>query len=164
MFGVKSDQTRKKLLQEQKLSLKKFIDLCRSTEITITQVKTISDHADSEEVNRVKITKQTNTQRITGNDTTKISYKFCAGRHPQRKESCPAWGKECFKCGGKIILQEVAEKPVADNDRVKIYRTVEEESRERESDTETSDIEYLASVAIYAGNICAVELSDEIYP
>ena len=30
VFGVNSDQTRKKLLQEQKLSLKKFIDLCRS--------------------------------------------------------------------------------------------------------------------------------------
>ena len=29
-FGVNSDQTRKKLLHEQKLSLKKCIDLCRS--------------------------------------------------------------------------------------------------------------------------------------
>ena len=163
VFGVKSDQTRKKLLQEGKLSLKKCIDLCRSAEVTITQMKTISDHVASEEVNRVKITKQTNARRITGNDTTKISCKFCAGRHPQRKESCPAWGKECLKCGGKNHFVRACRK-TGGGQRVKVYRTAEEESRERESDTETSDIEYLGSVAVYAGNICVVEPSDEIYP
>ena len=36
----------------------------------------------------------------------------------------------------------------------------QEESHEHGSDTDTSDVEYLGSVAVNTGNICAVEASD----
>ena len=162
VFGVRNDKTRKKLLQERKLSLKKCIDLCRSAEVTITQMKIISDHVAAEEVHRIKTTRQTGIRRATGNDTTKISCKFCAGRHSQGKESCPAWGKECRKCAGKNHFARACRK--TRGQRAKVYCMAEEERRVKESDTEMSDVEYLGSVAVYAGNVCTVGPSDEIYP
>ena len=71
VFGVKNAQTRKKLLQERKLSLKKCIDMCRSAEVTTTQMKIISDQTALEDIHRVKVGKSQNgSQRNPKNDTS----------------------------------------------------------------------------------------------
>ena len=42
VLGIRDKHTRKRLLQERKLDLKKCIDICRSTEATNSQLRTIS--------------------------------------------------------------------------------------------------------------------------
>ena len=164
VFGVKDDQTRKKLLQDRKLTLKKYIDLYRSAEVTITQMKVISDQTALGDVHRVRAVKSQNgSYRYTEKDTVKISCKFCAGKHQQRKESCPAWGKECLKCGGKNHFARACRKNGV-KQKIKVHRTIGEEGRERESDAGNSDIEFLGSVSVSSGNVCAVEPSDETHP
>ena len=53
VLGVRDKHTRKRLLQERKLDLKKCTDICRSTEATNSQLKTISA-AQSEDVHGMK--------------------------------------------------------------------------------------------------------------
>ena len=113
VFGVKSAQ-KKKLQQERKLNLNKCIDLCRSTEATTSQLKMIPRPTVEEDINRVHKRppkSQFRHAKNSKNDTPQIQCRFCACKHPQCKEKCPTWGKECLDCGGKSHLQELAEKP-----------------------------------------------------
>ena len=141
--------------------------MCRSAEVTTTQMKIISDQTALEDIHQVKVGKSQNgSQRNPKNDTATIACKFCAGKHPQRKEKCPAWGRECLKCGGKNHFARACRK-IENRNRSSAHRVTQEESHEHGSDTDTSDFEYLGSVAVNTGNICAVEASDgylrEIY-
>ena len=53
VLGIQDKQTRKRLLQERKLTLKTCIDMCKSSEATNAQLKTISA-TQSEEVHSVR--------------------------------------------------------------------------------------------------------------
>jgi len=53
-LGIQNPQTRKRLLQERKLTLNKCIDICRSSETSASQMKIISGTKTSENVNRIK--------------------------------------------------------------------------------------------------------------
>lgn len=53
-LGIQNPQTRKRLLQERKLTLSKCIDICRSSETSASQMKIISGTKTSENVNRIK--------------------------------------------------------------------------------------------------------------
>ena len=37
--------------------------------------------------------------RNAGNALPTISCKFCSKTHIRKEEECPAWGKQCTKCG-----------------------------------------------------------------
>ena len=39
-----------------------------------------------------------------------INCKFCAKKHEEKKEKCPAWGKTCDKCGAKNHFSLVCSK------------------------------------------------------
>jgi hypothetical protein len=63
-------------------------------------MKIISDQTALEDIHLVKMGKpQNGSQRNPKNDTATIACKFFSGKHPLRKEKCPAWGRECLKCG-----------------------------------------------------------------
>ena len=53
VLGIQDHRTRKRLLQERSLTLAKCIDLCKSSEATNLQLKTISG-AQNEDVHAVQ--------------------------------------------------------------------------------------------------------------
>lgn len=105
VLGVNSEKTRTRLLQERTLTLDNCLDICKSFEMSTTQLKVISGSAA---VNKVhNSTKQgvprdqTHSSRPNSNKNARpklVKCKFCAQEHPPKKELCPAWGKECNKC------------------------------------------------------------------
>ena len=54
VLGIQNPQTRKRLLQERKLTLNKCFDICRSSETSTSQMKIISGTKTSEDINQVK--------------------------------------------------------------------------------------------------------------
>ena len=103
--GVVSNSTRKKLLQKRDLTLKDAIDICRSDEAAVMQLKamgahSINDQTDiaTESVNKMKLNARPKSmpneqKRPTG------KCKFCGTVHTFDKNTCPAFGKNCNKCG-----------------------------------------------------------------
>jgi DNA-binding transcriptional MerR regulator len=93
--------TRKKLLQDHKLTLKKCIDICRANETTTEQLKKISN----EDVQYVrKKTQETIKQHSKFNAHYSNECKFCGKKHKPSKELCPTYGKACSNCGIKKPL------------------------------------------------------------
>ena len=104
VLGIQNPQTRKRLLQERKLTLKKCIDICRSSETSASQMKIISGTKTSEDVNRVKENQEPSRPqngKNGKNDKSRKSCFFCGGTHPFDKGKCPAWGHKCRQCGGR---------------------------------------------------------------
>ena len=103
VLGIRDNRTRKRLLQERKLTLPKCIDLSKSSEATNSQLKTISG-AQSEDVHSVKdkhpSPKRRDDKSKKGREwkpETNLSKtcKFCGKVHPFEKGNCPAWGAKC---------------------------------------------------------------------
>ena len=97
VVGIRDNGTRKRLLQEAKLTLNKCIDICRSSEATFAQLQAMGNQDDLKFVAGDKINKET--QDKGGKDV--ISCKFCGKKHVRSREVCPAWGKNCSKCREK---------------------------------------------------------------
>ena len=51
VLGIKNEQTTKKLLRTRDLTLNKYIDICRSEEVTDKRIKSL---AEPEDINQVK--------------------------------------------------------------------------------------------------------------
>ena len=115
-------------------------------------MKIISAQTASEDIHRVKEEKsQPGSRKIPRNEMSQIACKLCARRHPQRKEKCPAWGKECLKCGGGNHFAKVCRRNES-RGGTEVHGAMLE-NRKHESDTDTSDVEYLGSVAIRAESV-----------
>ena len=97
VVGIRDNGTRKRLLQEAKLTLNKCIDICWSSEATSVQLQAMGNQEDLKFVADDKIKKET--QDKGGKDV--ISCKFCGKKHVRSREERPAWGKNCSKCGEK---------------------------------------------------------------
>lgn len=81
---------KERLLREDKLTLEKCLHMCRATELSRENSKTLSGNS----VEEVHMMKQTEGQEL---DT--VSCKFCGMTHERSKAKCPAYGKSCKKCG-----------------------------------------------------------------
>ncbi|RUS70895.1 hypothetical protein EGW08_021339 [Elysia chlorotica] len=111
-MGIKSENTRKKLLQTADLSLQKAIDICRTDETAVKQLKEITPKP-STDINRVQLKKhqkqfegKNNPKEVQGSKSrtykTEIkNCKFCGKNHEATKQKCFAFGKECKKCKKK---------------------------------------------------------------
>ena len=104
------EPTRKRLLQEGKLTLKKALDICRSYEKTANQLKFIAGKEESE-VHRINPSHQQGNKlqqpRKRPTDPTKhpttrpsSNCKFCGTSHILKREFCKAWGQQCNTCKG----------------------------------------------------------------
>ncbi|KAL9951197.1 hypothetical protein ACROYT_G043817 [Oculina patagonica] len=103
--GILCDTMREKLLQENDLSLQKAIDMCRASEFSKRQTKSITEESKSVDYVDKKATqsgkfppkdrKDKNDQSKTKNGLQKAC-KRCGTLHAPRK--CPAYGKICLKC------------------------------------------------------------------
>ncbi|XP_048745965.2 uncharacterized protein K02A2.6-like [Ostrea edulis] len=104
VLGIRDNGTRKKLLQEAKLDLRKCVDICRANEKSTSQLKTM------EEVHAVKFKTMRKTKPLRTTQAHRKDFKqvpetkvqkeclYCGKEHLFRKELCPAWGKTCRKC------------------------------------------------------------------
>ena len=98
--GIHNNAVRRKLLQEPKLSLSKYIDLCRDTETTTAQAKIMAGQNDNHDLMAHYVGKQSSPRKTTGDTRGFISdCKFCGRSHKRNKESCPAFGRYCSGCG-----------------------------------------------------------------
>ncbi|XP_064629251.1 uncharacterized protein K02A2.6-like [Lineus longissimus] len=115
VIGNRDQNTRRKLLQERKLSLKKSIDICKSAELAQTQLKVIGS-SGTEDVKKVS-SRFKSKPKSRGGDTPMpkkyehsasnhhtsnwlIDCRFCGRKHAKDRQECPANGQKCHKCGG----------------------------------------------------------------
>ena len=109
VFGVKDGNTKKRLLQERNLDLRKCVDICRTYENTASQLKVICGNAEYVHIVERKTVRPMRQRRDNGPAPRnarqpfrpRIDCKFCGRNHERKKELCPAWGQVCSKCRGK---------------------------------------------------------------
>ena len=99
------------MLREEALNLNKAIEMCRSSEITSKQLKTMEKEVkeSGEELNFLR---KSQAQHARGKRSQKFSKapnkpvasnavqcKYCGRRQRHsKKEECPAFGQQCNKC------------------------------------------------------------------
>ena len=114
VVGIFDKGIRKKLLQESKLTLQSCIDICRANECTKQQLQTMDqpDEVYAVDERKPRRDRKLKSKNDTKNDKTPklINCKFCAKKHEEKKEKCPAWGKTCDKCGAKNHFSVVCNK------------------------------------------------------
>ncbi|KAL5007962.1 hypothetical protein ScPMuIL_013543 [Solemya velum] len=101
--GIRDAQTRKRLLQDSKLTLNTCIAVCRSAEATSARLKTMH----TEDVHKVGKHKSkqgnkpvhVNREKKKPQEQKTQKCKFCAYSHVMDRRKCPAWGKTCSLCG-----------------------------------------------------------------
>ena len=154
VLGIRDKHTRKRLLQERKLDLKKCIDICRSTEATNSQLRTISA-SQSEDVHDVKDKQQLQKRpfdksKKNRKSTEKLqkTCKFCGYNHVFEKGQCPPLGATCAKCKGRNHFASKCRKG----------NSLREETKE----SDESDIEYITSIKDKPEVVHAIK--NESYP
>ena len=146
VLGIRDDQTRKRLLQERNLDIKKCIDICKSGEAASTHFGAMSKPA---EIHKVSKTKPRPKEQPLPKDqhphfASGAKCKFCHKRHVLKKELCPAWGRKCNACGKKNhwSCSEVCGK-----------RVVHTLSRDFDSPDSDSDIASIDSLSAYVNGV-----------
>ena len=99
VVGILDNGTRKRLLQEPKLTLIKCTDICRSSAEAALQLHAMSNQEDLKFVSDVGLTSKASKSDKSG--STVSFCKFCGKRRTRRKEECLAWGKNCNICAEK---------------------------------------------------------------
>lgn len=122
VLGIRDDATRKKLLQTRKLDLSKAIDICRSSEATIRQLKVITTPEEVQVMSRSSRSSSYSrrggrgshgSQRGPGNrsggnrsssgdrrpPSSDRRCRFCDRTHEPSKTACPAYNSSCLRCG-----------------------------------------------------------------
>jgi len=122
VVGIRDDPTRCRLLQVKNLSLSDAIDACKATEATNRRLRTVSG-TSSAEIDALTTTTATTTSRRRGRRSSKSHDRasqrdtvnsarrclYCDRQHGGQKESCPAFGQQCRKCGKKTTPRKSAD-------------------------------------------------------
>ena len=96
VMGVRCDITRRKLLQEGKLTLQKATTIARAMEVTKGQMTRIKKGGEGTEELVHKVHKN-----VPQKKNPEKNCHFCGKAHIFKKELCPAYGKTCNACKGK---------------------------------------------------------------
>lgn len=141
-MGVRENTTRKKLLQDATLTLKKCVDICRSFEKTFQQMKEINSETIKEFWKKgydQAQEKTRNTHRTQSQRSGHISCGDCGYRHINEKGRSPAWQKACAKCGiFNNVVKKCRSKPQAHQtsgnwrNKTKVHRMEELDSESSE--------------------------------
>ena len=94
VMGIRSDTTRKSLLEIQNLTLEKSIDICKANEASEIRMKQMHSAQDVNAVRHNKSYKSNKGKKVK--DVNKC--KFCNTKHVMKRKACPAWGKKCTAC------------------------------------------------------------------
>lgn len=108
VVGIRDDSTRRRLLQQKKLSLTDAIDSCKASEATSRRLR-IMGAAGPAEIDALRPSKSSSSSsshrwrsssdqqhRAPSNYGRRCIY--CDRQHGGPKESCPAYGQTCRKC------------------------------------------------------------------
>ena len=103
IFGIADNKVRERLLREPELNLSKTLDICRASEMSQAQIKTVSEF-NSPNVHLLQENKKASEGKLSGGEPSpanQLRYpcRFCGRKHESKREACPAWGKTCVKCG-----------------------------------------------------------------
>ena len=103
IFGIADNKVRERLLREPELSLSKTLDICRASEMSQAQIKTVSAF-NSPNVHLLQENKKASEVKLSDGQPSpanQLRYpcRFCGRKHESKREACPAWGKKCIKCG-----------------------------------------------------------------
>ena len=120
IFGIADNKVRERLLREPELNLSKTLDICRASEMSQAQIKTVSEF-NSPNVHLLQENKKASDGKLSGGEPSpanQLRYpcRFCGRKHESKREACPAWGKKCIKCGkenhfaGKCPLSSTSNK------------------------------------------------------
>lgn len=118
VLGIRSENTRRKLLCATELTLQRCINICRAEESTDVRAKEIKgSEAEEALVHAFRNSKyprdgsrlhrhenrspvQSESSKWT-NKRDVVNCKFCGKNHVWNKLKCPAWGKTCLSCKEK---------------------------------------------------------------
>ena len=104
LFGIRDNKVRERLLRETKLTLKKTDEICRASESMLAQMKVVDDNAGA----LINVINQDEREQKFARERGKFKGKHaqpkecgnCGRSHDvSKRESCPAYGKTCRKCG-----------------------------------------------------------------
>lgn len=119
--GTNSSALRERLLREEKLTLESCLNICRATELSRENSKTLQGQT----VEEVHALKQTEV-KLKENE---IQCKFCGKTHERNKKKCPAFGKKCKKCGKENhFAAQCKSKPETSKKMRKVHAVTEETS------------------------------------
>ena len=100
--GIRDQSVRVRLLREADLTLEKTVDICRATEHSKAQAKSLQSDGTAETVEVIKdgrrkanITRREKARRQQSSEQTNCGN--CGRQHEPR--ACPAYGKRCNHCG-----------------------------------------------------------------
>lgn len=99
VFGVKDIAVKERLLRESTLTLEKALDICRASEQSKDQVKSMSaTESHTNQVDSMKAATNDNSAkpRERSQNESLIQCRFCGTSHKRR--ACPAYGKICNFC------------------------------------------------------------------
>ena len=96
VIGIRSEDTKKKLLSDSKLSLETAIDTCRANEVADNQISSMKAKAEGA-VNRI-MAKQSKDVSRQKNQHSMAACRYCGTQHQYGRDNCPSYGKKCSRC------------------------------------------------------------------
>ena len=156
VFGLRDDKVRERLLRESMLSLEKCLEICRASEVSLKQLQEVKQIADSS-ASVSQIAKKQKPSRNVGQQKSghrqqrsEVKCKYCNREHAKKKESCPAYGKTCSKCGKQnhfaAVCKTATEAVHAVTERREVYSVRSVSSVLRAEQTVTLDISRTAAI------------------
>ena len=154
VLGIRNEDARKSLLKERKLDLKKFIDICRTSESATAQRQGIGGKLEEvHTVNNEDTSMKTREKRggraedPKNQMPQKLKCKFYCKSDVLNMELCPAWGKRCNLCGKMNHWKdsEMCEK----KDKVHL---VSPDSELSDSD---SDVAFVKTLNVLVSGVCS---------
>ena len=97
-FGIADNKVRERLLREPKLNLAKTLDICQASEMSQAQIKAVREF-NPPNVHLLKENKKSSEGQPSPANQLPYPCRFCGRRHESKRAACPAWGKQCVKCG-----------------------------------------------------------------
>ena len=128
------------------LNLQKSLEICRAAELSKERIKTLeTPSASGLEVHAVKHkTRHTPQQNRQPQQKPKSSYhansqststcKYCGRKHEYSKTKCPAFGKECRKCGKPNHFESMCKSGYKTRPRQQRIRALSDESDDENND------------------------------
>lgn len=98
IFGIADNKVRERLLREPELNLAKTLDICRASEMSQAQIKVVREF-NPPNVHLLEENKNSSEGQPSSANQLRYTCRFCGRRHESKHEACPAWGKQCVKCG-----------------------------------------------------------------
>ncbi|XP_055492867.1 uncharacterized protein K02A2.6-like [Leucoraja erinacea] len=123
--GTNSSALRERLLREEKLTLETSLHICRATELSRENSRTLQGQT-VEEVHALK-------QAEERQKDNEILCKFCGRTHERNKKKCPAFGKKCKRCGKENHFAVQCRSRQASSRKTKKVHAVTEQTSDSDS-------------------------------